>query len=44
MRKTLMTVGNSIGIIFNKEEQKNYHLNIGDVLELKFYKVRVEKK
>ena len=43
MRKTLMTVGNSIGIIFNKEEQKNYHLKVDDVIELRFHKVRVNQ-
>jgi hypothetical protein len=34
MRKEIKKIGSSIGIIFNKEEQKVYRLKSRDIIEL----------
>ena len=34
MRKEIKKIGSSIGIIFNKEEQKVYSLKSGDIIEI----------
>jgi hypothetical protein len=34
MRKEIKKIGSSIGIIFNKEEQKVYRLKLWDTIEL----------
>ena len=40
MRKEIKKIGSSIGIIFNKEQQKVYDLKLGDVIELSPTKVK----
>ena len=34
MRKEIKKIGSSIGIIFNKEEQKVYGLKLRDIIEI----------
>ena len=34
MKKTIKKVGDSIGIIFNKEEAQIYNISVGDVIDL----------
>jgi hypothetical protein len=34
MKKTIKQIGNSLGIIFNKEECKNYALKKDDIIEM----------
>jgi len=42
MRKRIKTIGSSQGIYFNVNDMKDYNLQVGDLLELTFKKVKVE--
>lgn len=42
MKKIIRNIGNSIGIIFNKEEKKIYQLQKGEVIEIEIKKHRTE--
>ena len=34
MKKTIVKVGSSMGIIFSKQERENYNIGLGDILNL----------
>jgi len=34
MKKVIKKIGNSLGIIFDKEDCKIYNLNVGDVVDI----------
>lgn len=40
MRKIIRKVGDSTGIIFNKEERQIYNLGVGKILEITFKEVK----
>ncbi|MFC1590947.1 hypothetical protein ACFL43_00315 [Thermodesulfobacteriota bacterium] len=40
MRKIIKQIGNSLGIIFNKEDQEAYKLKEKDVIDVKLKKVK----
>ena len=42
MRKELKTWGNSMVIVFSKEDQKVYGLKLGDIIEFTITKVKKE--
>jgi hypothetical protein len=45
MKKIIKRIGDSVGVIFNKEDVEVYNLHIGDVIDLKeIVKVKREKK
>lgn len=39
MRKIIQKIGNSKGIIFNKEEQETYNIDINKIIEIKEFKI-----
>lgn len=41
MKKIIKKLGSSVGIIFNKEEQKIEDLKVNDQIEIEIKKVRV---
>lgn len=34
MKKKVVKVGSSVGIIFSKQERENYEIKLGDILDL----------
>ncbi len=44
MEKTIRIIGNSKGIIFNREEQDINGLEVGDILEITIIKITKSKK
>lgn len=44
IKKIVKKVGDSIGIIFNKEEREVYNLNVDDIIEIDVIKVDNEPK
>ena len=45
MRKTIMKIGDSYGIIFNREEMRNFNFKLDDIIELtKIKKIKVDRK
>jgi hypothetical protein len=39
MRKIIKKIGSSIGLYFDKEEQRVYDISEGDIIELEFSKI-----
>ena len=44
MKKSLKKWGNNLVVNFTKEEEKNYNLKYGDILEIKFTQMKGGKK
>lgn len=47
MKKRIVRVGSSLGVIFSKQERENYNIVLGDILDLKdsvFIKKKRKKK
>lgn len=38
MKKTIRKIGNSVGVIFNKEEQRIHNMKINEVIEFEIKK------
>jgi len=38
--KIIRRIGDSIGVIFNKEEQKLFNLSVGDTVDIKVKKLK----
>lgn len=43
MRKTIRKIGDSNGLLFNKEEVQNYGLKVGDIIDIQKHRI-IKKK
>jgi len=43
MKKQIKKIGNSVGVLFNKEEQKIYKIKVNDIFIIKLIKQEKQK-